>query len=426
MTTRDTFGRDLSLWLREEGEHRVPDHLAEVLVRSAATRQRPWWSSLERWLHVDTVAVGRPLNLRPVAIIALVVGALLLAALAALWVASQRPSTFELASNGRIFVIDGQTLKSYSAGGGDPQVVGDLPATATAPSISPDGRSIAYIMDPLQRVDIVDIANGTTTTIPLSGVVGVGGPVSWSPDGTTVLFNTFDGQLEHLVTAKSDGTNVGEIDTSTLSAGGHVELSPAGWSPTGDRVAFVTASVPDRGDGTLYVVRADGTDLQAVGPDRVSTYSVSWSPDPTVERLVLAANVGTGSIVRILDLPSGKQTTVDSGFWPTWSPDGSRISYWNEGTVVAGTAGALSGDPGNVRPYPQVTGDCQDHPDLAGAAYCGPAAWSPDGQRLLAPDIVGGSILSVMADGTGEPIVIPVDAASPDEGATAAWQPIRP
>ena len=149
MTTRDTFGRDLSLWLREEGEHRVPDHLAEVLVRSAATRQRPWWSSLERWLHMDTVAVGRPLNLRPLAIIAVVIGALLLAAVAAMWVASQRPSTFELASNGRIFVIDGQTLKSYAAGGGDPQVVRDLPASATAPSISPDGRSIAYIMETL-------------------------------------------------------------------------------------------------------------------------------------------------------------------------------------------------------------------------------------------------------------------------------------
>ena len=134
----------------------------------------------------------------------------------------------------------------------------DLPASATAPSISPDGQSIAYIMESLQRVDIVDIENGTTTTIPLSGVVGVGGPVSWSPDGTTVLFNTFDGQQEHLVTAKSDGTDVREIDASTLSAGTHVELWPAGWSPTGDRVAFVAATVPDAGEGTLYVVRADG------------------------------------------------------------------------------------------------------------------------------------------------------------------------
>ena len=90
MTTRDTFGRDLSHWLREEGE-------------------------------------------RPLAIIAVVIGALLLAALAAVWAASQRPSTFELASNGRIFVVDGQTLKSYAAGGADPQVVQDLPASAVAP-----------------------------------------------------------------------------------------------------------------------------------------------------------------------------------------------------------------------------------------------------------------------------------------------------
>jgi len=373
---------------------------------------------------MDTVAVGRPLNLRPLAIIAVVLGALLLAALAALWVASQRPSTFELASNGRIFVIDGQTLKSYAAVGGDPQVIVDLPASATAPSISPDGRSIAYIMETLQRVDIVDIANRTTTTIPLSGVVGVAGPVSWTPDGSTVLFNTFDGQQEHLVTAKSDGTDVREIDTSTLSAGTHVELWPAGWSPTGDRVAFVAARVPDAGKGTMYVVRADGADPQAVGPALVDTYSVSWSPNPAVDRLVFTITDNAASSVKILDLSSGEVTTVDDGFWPTWSPDGSRIAYWNDGTVVTKTAEALAGAAVRERPYPAFTGNCGDHQDLTAAAYCGPASWSPDGQRLLAADIVGGSILSVMADGTGEPIVIPVESASPDEAATADWQPI--
>ena len=52
-------------------------------------------------------------------------------------------------------------------------------------------------------------------------------------------------------------------------------------------------------------------------------------------------------------------------------------------------------------------------------------AWSPDGQRLLAPDIVRGSILSVMADGSEEPIVIPLDTASLNDQSIAA-QPIRP
>src|SRR5207342_2665865 len=54
MTTDDTFGQHLSAWLHEEAGHRVPDHLSEVLVQTAATRQRKWWTSPERWLPVDT------------------------------------------------------------------------------------------------------------------------------------------------------------------------------------------------------------------------------------------------------------------------------------------------------------------------------------------------------------------------------------
>ncbi len=53
MTTNDMSGRDLSRWLREEGEHRVPAHLDEVLERTATMRQRPRWASLERWLPMQ-------------------------------------------------------------------------------------------------------------------------------------------------------------------------------------------------------------------------------------------------------------------------------------------------------------------------------------------------------------------------------------
>jgi hypothetical protein len=40
MNSNDAFGQDLSTWLQEEGEHRVPDHLREVLVRTVATRRK--------------------------------------------------------------------------------------------------------------------------------------------------------------------------------------------------------------------------------------------------------------------------------------------------------------------------------------------------------------------------------------------------
>ena len=228
------------------------------------------------------------------------------------------------------------------------------PGQRIAPSISPDGRSIAYIMDTLQRVDIVDIANGTTTTIPLSGVVGVGGPVSWSPDGTTVLFNTFDGQQEHLVTAKSNGTDVREIDTSTLSAGSHVELWPAGWSPTGDRVAFVAAKVPDRGEGTCTWSAPTALTCRRSDPNGLRPIRSRGRLTPRSTVSSSRTNDDAGSVVQILDLPSGNLTTVGRGFWPTWSPDGSRIAYWNDGTVVVETAGALAGAPREGAAVPAV------------------------------------------------------------------------
>jgi Tol biopolymer transport system component len=379
---------------------------------------------------MDSVAVRRPFNLRPVAML-LVVGALLLGAVAALWVASQRHAPpFGLAENGRIFVTDGQTLTSYSATGTDAQIEANLPAHANDPSISPDGTSIAYFMDALAlpRLDVTYLADRATTTIPTAGAIGIGGPLSWSPDGAKLLFNTFDGSREHLLIAAADGTHVAEVDVTGIDAlravDTHVELAPVGWSGDGSRIAFV-GGVPDSGSGALYIVKPDGSDPRAVGPEQVDTYSVSWSPDPAVQRLVMSVNDGIGSSVQVLDPATGELTSIGPGFWPTWSPDGSRIAYWNDGTVVTDTAGALAGAPEKVRPYPAFTGNCGDNADLAGAAFCGPVKWSPDGQRLLAPDITGGSILSVEADGSGQPIVIPLHSQGGDEGGAAAWQPIR-
>ena len=68
MTTNDAFERNLSIWLHEDAEHHVPDHLEEVLQRTATARQRPAWSSLERWLPMDTTfrrsVFARPVPMR--------------------------------------------------------------------------------------------------------------------------------------------------------------------------------------------------------------------------------------------------------------------------------------------------------------------------------------------------------------------------
>src|SRR3954447_20019167 len=106
MTARNDFNGVLSDWLDDQAGRGAPDYLDEILVRTTRTRQRPRWSSLERWLPVNLTAtrisVIRPLHLRTIAIV--LVAAALLVAVLALAVGSRRPvpPPFGLAANGVI------------------------------------------------------------------------------------------------------------------------------------------------------------------------------------------------------------------------------------------------------------------------------------------------------------------------------------
>ena len=53
MTLNDGFERTVSDWLDEQAGQGMPGYLDETLARTTRTRQRPAWSSLERWLPVD-------------------------------------------------------------------------------------------------------------------------------------------------------------------------------------------------------------------------------------------------------------------------------------------------------------------------------------------------------------------------------------
>src|SRR6476620_11521379 len=121
MNRDDTFDPTIADWLHAEADHRVPQHLDAVLRRTRTERQRPAWSSLERWLPVDISrhrsvfsqpAIGRTLAL-------LAALALLIAAIVAFAVGSRHPlpAPFGLArngallasANGDIFSIDPRT-----------------------------------------------------------------------------------------------------------------------------------------------------------------------------------------------------------------------------------------------------------------------------------------------------------------------------
>jgi Tol biopolymer transport system component len=427
MTTNDTFERRLDAWLEEDSARRVPDHLDLVLMRTIATRQRPGWSSLERWLPtMDTVAPSRVANLRPVLLLALL-SALLATVVGIGLIGKGSPfetPALELADNGRVYIVDGMTLLSYAPDLTDRQVVQGLGAPASDLAVAPDGRSLAMLVRGIpNRLDVVPLGGGVTVTLPTvpgSDVFGSG--PSWSPDSTKVAYLTWDGQREHLIVAGVDGSAPEEIGAEVIDPA--LGLSSPVWSPDGEWIAFVSAD-RESGTGSIQRIRPDGADLETVATDPVdAAQGISWSPDPSVQRLLYVRETD-GLQTYLYDFGTGEETWVTDSFWPTWSSDGSMISVW--GTKVAATSDVLAGATRWTPVTPTwIDGSCQDHPGFAAVAFCGPASWSPDGTRLIGPDMSGDFVLTVLADGSGSPLAVALQTNVSETTGPVTWQPIRP
>lgn len=369
---------------------------------------------------MDTVATPGGLHLRPIAVF-LVLTALVLGAVGAVYVASRPKIPFGLADNGRIYVPSEGKIVSYAADGTDPRPFVDAPDT-TALWMSPDGTRIAYWQGPDNgSLRITRLADGTSLTVAMPAGIFAGDQVAWSPDATRVAFPAFrpaSGE-EFLYVANADGTD------ATRLGGTAIPSSTSIWwpkfSPDGAWVSVLgvpNGAGKDPAPADLYLIHPDGSGLQtiATGVDIEGTGSEPWSPDPQRARLVYTWNGGS----RLYDVATGTTTPLGLGFWASWSPDGRRLASWSDGIVVVDPDDAPFTTDEIVRVFPEFTGSCQDHPGLAGKAVCGQVTWSPDGTRLLGKDIASSGIVSLPADGKGPAILLPAPGAE-----TGAWEPRR-
>jgi len=351
VTTNDAFGRTLSTWLHEDAEHRVPDHLDEVLERSAVTRQRPAWSSLERWLPMDTTLRPRPVTLPRQGRLLLVAALLIvLAALAIVAVGSQRsrlPEPFGLARNGAVVT-------------------------------SRDGD--IFLIDP-----------ATTDSRLLVGGNGFDFSPIFSRDGTRMVFLRSDGPLTEpailtLYVAKPDGSDLRAVTPPTPS------LDWFDWSPDGTRIAYMSA-------GNLWVVDIDGGEprrLDDTGPMHFPT----WLP-PDGEQILYRRETESPGIFAISPDGSGRPHQLSKT--PPNNPfDYQSIAASPDGTHVSFTRWSPAGLP-RVFALDAATGKEIAFPMEHGIGQKGTVVYSPDGNLVAYSRIYPTTyeVVVANADGTG-------------------------
>ncbi len=234
------------------------------------------------------------------------------------------------------------------------------------------------------KLYLLDLATDKTTEVPVQvttdlatvrpraeKVAGLIENAAVSPTGQRVAFEA----RGEIITVPAENGPVLNLTQSS----GVAERSPA-WSPDGKQIAYWS----DRsGEYELTIRPADGT-----GPERKVTsygagfrYRPAWSPNS--EKL---AFVDQAMAIRILDLASGKTTTVDHGeylyqaqlsaFTPSWSPDSRWLAYTRDQGP-----GARPGANGAIQLFDTRTG--QRHQATSGYYADYAPTFDPDGKYLF-------------------------------------------
>lgn len=245
-----------------------------------------------------------------------------------------------------------------------------------------------------------------------------------SPDGSRIAFSR-DGEIWVM---KASGMNAGGTGATQITDTSTVKLKPT-WSPDGSRIAFVANSfdVDQQTDLEIWIVNADGSGRTQLTNNTVPIDDQpAWSPDGTQIAFVSARSGDTNRNIYVMDTnpatDDGVSLTANSSVplyqghddHPSWSPDGSQITYSNNGD---GDADVYKMDTN------PTTKDWTNLTNVNLGVDLEPA-WSPDGD----------SIAYVAASGSTDRNIYMMDANAAGSGAaidtTVAndispdWQPV--
>jgi Tol biopolymer transport system component len=392
------FEQQLPEALVELAATSYPAYVDDVLAITARTPRRPAWRFPSRWLPADPGLPGaglRALQLRPVAV--LVVVLVLVVALIAVYMGSRPrlPSPFGPARNGDI-VYSADHAAYVVEEDGTSRLLFDGEGDEVGLTFSLDGTKIAFIrlVDNEEFLWVADADGSNQRQLVKERLVEPTGLV-WSPDGREIAIGPKINGASRIMIVPIDGSDPRVIDLPFPAR------DPV-WRPPDGRELVVRGSAAGRAQ--LYVLASDGSSWHPIGPrgdglfndDTWDHQGAAWSPDGSflaynsIDAAPGARGYEAGVDhaddlrfqVHVID-PDGTDRVIGGSdinvmeSWPSWSPDGSLVAIerwrWAGNSWLAILPADRSGPGLDIALPAPFEAD-------KGWAY----TWAPDGTRILA------------------------------------------